>query len=147
MLHVKHHTSFMVFLCGNLIFSACPTQASIALSSCEAELLAGIAAVGDAIQISNILIVLVNEEKLENCDRVTLALHTDSSSAKAAWQCRGSGRPNHVDTRMLWLQRMLRKQYIRLQKAPTTYNPSDLNTKKLWRARRGLPMSKINWYD
>ena len=62
----------MVFLCGNLIFSACSTQASIALSSCEAELLAGIAAVGETIQMSNILSFLVNEEKLENCPRVIL---------------------------------------------------------------------------
>ena len=94
----KSTTSFMVFLCGNLIFSACRTQASIALSSCEAELLAGTAAVGDAIQMSNILRSLVGEEKLENCARVTLTLHTDSSSAKAAWQRRGSGRLKHIDS-------------------------------------------------
>ena len=143
----KSTTSFMVFLCGNLIFSACRTQASIALSSCEAELLAGTAAVGDAIQMSNILRFLVGEKKLENSARVTLTLHTDSSSAKAAWQRRGSGRLKHIDTRMLWLQRMLRKQYIRLQKVPTTYNLSDLNTKKLSRARRELLMSIIGVTD
>ena len=90
---------------------------------------------------------LVGEEKLENSARVTLTLHTDSSSAKAAWQRRGSGRLKHIDTRMLWLQRMLRKQYIRLQKVPTTYNPSDLNTKKLSRARRELLMSIIGVTD
>lgn len=45
----------MIFRCGNLILSACRTQASIALSSCEAELLAGTAAAGDAIQMSHIL--------------------------------------------------------------------------------------------
>ena len=48
---------------------------------------------------------------------------------------------------MLWLQRMLRKQYIRLQKVPTTYNPSDLNTKKLSRVRRDLIMSIIGMTD
>ena len=143
----KSTTSFMVFLCGNLILSACRTQASIALSSCEAELLAGTAAVGDAIQMSNILRFLVGEDKLENSARVTLTLHTDSSSAKAVWQRRGSGRLKHIDTRMLWLQRMLRKQYIRLQKVPTTYNPSDLHTKKLARARRELLMSIIGVTD
>ena len=145
----KSTTSFMVFLCGNLILSACRTQASIALSSCEAELLAGTAAVGDAIQMSNILRFLVGEEKLENSAtaRVTLTLHTDASSAKAAWQRRGSGRLKHIDIRMLWLQRMLRKQYIRVQKVPTTYNPSDLNTKKLPRARRELLMSIIGVTD
>ncbi len=143
----KSTTSFMVFLCGNLIFSACRTQASVALSSCEAELLAGTAAVGDSIQMSNILRFLVNEGKLENSSKVTLTLHTDSSSAKAAWQRRGSGRLKHIDTRMLWLQRMLRKQYIRLQKVPTTYNPSDLNTKKLSRVRRELLMSIIGMTD
>ena len=143
----KSTTSVMVFLCGNFIFSACRTQASIGLSSCEAELLTGTAAVGDAIQMSNSLRFLVGEEKLENSARVTLTLHTDSSSAKAAWQRRGSGRLKHIDTRMLWLQRMLRKQYIRLQKVPTTYNPSDLNTKKLSRARRELLMSIIGITD
>ncbi len=76
-----------------------------------------------------------------------MTLHTDSSSAKAAWQRRGSGRLKHIDTRMLWLQRMLRKQYFRLQKVPTTYNPSDLNTKKLSRARRELLMSIIGVTD
>ena len=143
----KSTTSFMVFLCGNLIFSACRTQASVALSSCEAELFAGTAAVGDAFQMSHILRFWVNESALENNSRVTLTLHTDSSSAKAAWQRRGSGRLKHIDTRMLWLQRMLRKQYIRLQKVPTMYNPSDLNTKKLSRARRELLMSIIGIAD
>ena len=42
---------------------------------------------------------------------------------------------------------MLRKQYIRLQKVPTTYNPSDLNTKKLSRARRELLMIIIGVTD
>ena len=51
----KSTTSSMVFLSGNFFFSACRTQASIALSSCEAELLAGTAAVGDSIQMPNIL--------------------------------------------------------------------------------------------
>ena len=143
----KSTTSFMVFLCGSLIFSACRTQASVALSSCEAELLAGTAAVGDAIQMSHILRFLVNETALENTGKVTLTLHTDSSSAKAVWQRRGSGRLKHIDTRMLWLQRMLRKQYIRLQKVPTLYNPSDLNTKKLSRVRRELLMSIIGVTD
>ena len=141
----KSTTSFMVFLCGSLIFSACRTQASIALSSCEAELLAGTAAVGDAIQMSNISRFLVGEDKLENSARVTLTLHTDSS-AKAAWQRRGSGRLKHIDTHMLWLQRMLRRQYIRLQKVPTTYNLSDINT-KLSRARSELLMSIIGITD
>ena len=143
----KSTTSFMVFLCGSLIFSACRTQASVALSSCEAELLAGTAAVGDAIQMSHILRFLVNETALENTGKVTLTLHTDSSSAKAVWQRRGSGRLKHIDTRMLWLQRMLRKQYIRLQKVPTMYNPSDLTTKKLSRAHRELLMSIIGITD
>ena len=111
----------MVFPCGKLIFSAVRTQASIALSSCGAELLAGTAAVGDSIQMSDILRFLVNDEKLENCARITLTLHTGSSSAQAAWQCRGSGHLEHIDTRMLCLQLMLRKHYIRLQKVPTTY--------------------------
>jgi len=83
----------------------------VALSSCEAELLAGTAAVGDAIQMSHILRFLVNESAPENSSKVTLTLHTDSSSAKAAWQRRNSGRLKHIDTRLLWLQRMLRKQY------------------------------------
>ena len=143
----RKSTTFFFWLFFSLIFSACRTQASIvALSSCEAELLAGTTAVGDAIQMSNILRFLVGEEKLKNSARVTLTLHTDSSSAKAAWQRRRSGRLKHIDTRMLLLQRMLRKQYIRLQKVPTTYNPSDLNTKKLSRARREL-MSIIGVTD
>ena len=101
MLPAKAQLRSWFFFVEKLIFSACRTQASIALSSCEAELLAGTAAVGDAIQMSNILRFLVGEEKLENSATVTLTLHTDSSSAKAAWQRRGSGRLKHIDTRML----------------------------------------------
>ncbi len=143
----KSATLFMVFPCGKLISSACRTQASIGLLLCEAELLAGTAAVGDSIQMSDILRFLVNDEKPENCPRRTLTLHTGSSSAQAAWQCRGSGHLERIDTRMLWLQRMLRKQYIRLQKVPTTYIPSDLNTKKLSRARRDLLSSIVGMTD
>ena len=42
---------------------------------------------------------------------------------------------------------MLRKQYIRLQKVPTTYNPSDLKTKKPSSAPRDLLMSIIGMRD
>ena len=52
------------------------------LSSCEAELLAGTAAVGDTIQMSHILRFLVNESALENSSRVTLTLKCKSCMAK-----------------------------------------------------------------
>lgn len=56
--------------------------------------------------------------KPENSGEVTLSLYTDPSSAKAAWQRRGSGRLKHMAPAYA-----LRKPYIRLQKVPTTTGP------------------------
>ncbi len=75
----KSTTSFMVFLCGNVV----------TLSSCEAQLFARTAAVGDSIQFP-LFYVFLWEESMEYDQKVTLTLRTDSSSAKSARQRRGS---------------------------------------------------------
>ena len=57
-------TSFMVFRCGTLIKSSCRTQTSIALSSCEAELLARTAAVAEFTTLDSASMFIFSQESV-----------------------------------------------------------------------------------
>ena len=124
----------MVFLNGNLVLSLCKSQTTIALSSCEAELLAMTHMTAEAIMVCNLCRFLL---KLSGRDSdMDFLVYTDSSSAKSLAQRRGVGRLKHVDLRHLWVQSCVRRKLLRLKKIGTKNNVADLNTKNLSVARR-----------
>jgi len=126
----------MVFLNGCLVLSLCKSQSTIALSSCEAELLAMTHMTAEAIMVCNLCRFLLKLEGREVNSELDFIVYTDSSSAKALAQRRGVGRLKHVDLRHLWVQACVRQKLIRLKKVGTQNNVSDLNTKNLSLARR-----------
>eukprot|EP00972_Heterocapsa_arctica_P073832 10899369-Heterocapsa_arctica.AAC.1 len=65
-----------------------------------------------------------------------IVAYVDSSSAKALCLKRGVGRMKHLDTRLLWLQGLVREEQLRVEKVPTLTNPAGLMTKHLARQRQ-----------
>ena len=79
-------------------------QASVALSSCEAEVMAASEGVKEALLLQDVLMFAA----LGHCE---IEIKVDSSAAHAFFHRRGVGRMKHIDSRILWLQdlRLLRE--------------------------------------
>ena len=101
------------------------TQAVIALSTCEAELLAISTGAIEGRHIQNVLAELSRE--------VTIRIYSDSSSARAVVMRRGPGRLRHMEIRHLWLQDEMRAKRMKMRAVPTADNPADMMTKALGR--------------
>ena len=139
----KSTTSTCVFVGGNLVLSSCKRQMSVALSSCEAELLAASSSVAETMRVTSLVKFCMRGEDRKNNEKVSTTLYVDSSSAKALMLRRGCGRLKHLDIRYLWLQSMVRQQLVFKSKVGTKNNPADINTKPLSHNRRQYLMSLL----
>ena len=63
-----------------------------------------------------------------NC---ALRVHVDSSAAIGICRRTGVGKVRHLDTRLLWVQELVRDGTIEVIKVAGTENPADLMTKHL----------------
>ena len=137
----KSTTSTCVFVGGNLVLSSCKRQMSVALSSCEAELLAASSSVAETMQATSLVKFCMRDGDRKNNEKVSTTLYVDSSSAKALMLRRGCGRLKHLDIRYLRLQSMVRQQLVFISKVGTKNIPADINTKPLSHNRRQYLMS------
>ncbi|CAE7765176.1 unnamed protein product [Symbiodinium sp. CCMP2592] len=117
-------TSGHIFLDGNLMFSYSRRQSTIALSSCESELMASTSAIAEALFPKNLLTSLTK-------DAVDLAARLDSSSARSLLTKAGVSRIRHLDVRLLWTQSLVREKVLSVRPLGTLVNTSDLGTKVL----------------
>ena len=114
----------MITFLGATINYGSRTQATIALSSAEAELYAINTGATEALHIRNLLIELLNVNK------VNIKIHTDSSSGKSMATRIGSSRKaKHIDLKHLFIQQLIQHDYVRLIKIHTNDNPADIFTK------------------
>ena len=128
----KSTSSGMLFLNGALILSICRTQASVALSSCEAELYAANGLMVECtMYLYRLCKFLCNDNTEVNSKDVQQQLYIDSSSAMALMQRAGTGRLKHVQIKQFVLQSLLRAGIFTVHKINTKVNPGDLNTKHL----------------
>ena len=97
-------------------------QATIALSSGEAELNSSVKGVSEALGIYE----LWREWDQEN--GFGIILMTDSSAAKGTLTRRGSGKIKHLTTKQLWVQEAIRNYHIEVRKIPRDVNSADLLT-------------------
>ena len=109
-----------------LMFSS-RTQATISLSTAEAELAALTSGVADAMLVKSMLSELGVEVKLKAC--------SDSSSALAIASRLGPGRVRHLQIKQLWIQDEVQSGRLTLQHLPGIANPADLLTKALPKER------------
>ena len=108
------------------------TQATIALSSAEAELYALTKGAAQALGF----ITLMADMGV----RVRATVHTDASAAIGIARRAGLGKLRHLNVRYLWLQHELQSPELTLHKVHGLSNPADLVTKHLSQhlARRHL---------
>ena len=117
-------TGFLITLLGTTINYGSRTQATIALSSAEAELYAINTGATEALHIRSLLIELLSINK------INIKIHTDSSSGKSMATRIGSSRKaKHIELKHLFIQQLISHDYVRLIKIHTNDNPADILTK------------------
>ena len=94
-------------------------QASVALSSCEAEVVAASEGIKEALLLQEVFAGLGHYE---------IEIKVDSSAAHAFFHRRGVGRMKHIDSRILWLQYLIAAGGVRLKKIPRTQILADMLT-------------------
>ncbi len=97
------------------------TQASVALSSGEAEFAGVIRGAGQGLGYQALLRDLGMN--------LPLRVWTDSSAAVGICSRQGLSKMRHLDTHMLWIQQAVRSGRIDLRKVSGDVNPADLLTK------------------
>ena len=120
----KSTTGFIVSLLGTTINYGSRTQATIALSSAEAELYAINTGATEALHIRSLLMELLNINK------INIKIHTDLSSGKSMATRIGSSRKaKHIELKHLFIQQLISHDYVRVIKIHTNDNPADILTK------------------
>ena len=97
------------------------TQATIALSSGEAEYYSTVTAAAEALGFRSLL-------KDLGCT-VKIRVWTDSAAAKSIGSRMGIGKVRHLDTKYLWVQQKVRDRELYLKKVHGSKNPADMMTK------------------
>ena len=100
------------------------TQATVALSSAEAEYSADVKAASIGLGFVSLLQDL-------GVPRVALRVHTDSYAAIGIANRTGVGKVRHIVVHLLWLQERLKAGALRLLKVAGSHNPSDILTKRV----------------
>ena len=99
------------------------TQASVALSSGEAEFTALVKAAAESMGVQALAADLGW--------RLDVTVSVDSSTAKAIASRTGVGKVRHVETKVLWIQEAVKSGRIKLNKVKGTANPANALTKPL----------------
>ena len=108
---------------AHVVKSWSTTQATIALSSGEAELYSNIEGAARLMGAQSLAADLGWS--------VALDMHTDSSAGKSIASRQGIGKVRHLDTKFLWLQQAVYTKRLVMKKIKGTENPGDILTKYL----------------
>lgn len=99
------------------------TQATVALSSAEAELIAAVKGASEGLAVRSLARDLGHE--------CSVGVWFDSSAALGVCKRTGVGKIRHLDTRLLWIQDLVREGGLVVRKVAGEENPADLMTKHL----------------
>ena len=134
----KSTSAGIMFLNGLMIHSHRRSQTSIALSSCEAELLAATGLLAEGLQLKQLVrfCLRIEESKFENDDEVEMKLYLDSTSAQAMISRLGPGKQAYFYTFALVSTSTEETMVSRLEESAQRKNVADLNTKTLSLKRR-----------
>ena len=100
------------------------TQTTVALSSGEAELNSIIKGSIETLGLSN----MMNELNMINTNNEINTIKTDSSAAKGICTRQGTGKMKHLEVKQLWVQEVVHRKRLKIDKVPRSLNPSDLMT-------------------
>ena len=121
---------------GCLVKSWSKTQATIALSTGEAELCALAKSCAEGLGIRSIL-----EDWGIAC---SICVHTDATAAIGIASRQGLGRIRHIATTDLWVQQRLKSGDLCIEKILGQINPADLMTKPIDAGRMGDLLNLMN---
>ena len=122
---VRHSTSGYVFmLCEAAISWSSKRQTSVALSSCEAEIVAGSEAAKEAVHQSG----LAAEYDAIGSDPIDLFMDNESG-IKVAYNPEHFGRMKHVDRRHFFVRECVEEHKLRVPYVATADNLADFLTK------------------
>ena len=107
----------------HLVAASSTTQTVVALSSGEAELYALSKSASRALGAE----AMLRDLAVSLPPRVLV----DSTASKGISSRRGVGRIKHLHTQVLWVQLVVARRGLRIDKIPGEGNPSDLGTKHL----------------
>ena len=121
----KSTTGFLIKVFGATIHYGSRTQATIALSSAEAELYAINTGATEALHISNFL------KEAPNMKKINIRIYTDSSSGKSMATRIGASKKaaKHIELKHLFIQQLVAHDLVRIVKINTINNPADIFTK------------------
>ena len=111
------------------------TQATVALSSGEAELYGVVRGAAEALAMKS----MAEDIGI----RLSITIHTDSSAAKGIVERSGVGRVRHLDVADLWIQDRVRSGELRVKKVAGCDNPPDILTKHIDREALAEHIDKI----
>ena len=94
-------------------------QASVALSSFEAEVMAASEGIKEALLLQEVLM-------FAGVGHYEIEIKVDSSAAHAFFHPRGVERMKHIDSRILWLQDLIAAGSVRLKKIQRTHILADM---------------------
>ena len=135
----KSTQGYTVMYGNHCIKSHSSTQATIALSSAEAEYYALVKAASIALGMR----AMYRDLGLE----IKLNLFTDATGAKGIATRRGLGKLRHVDVHLLWLQQQVASGIFKVYKVDGKQNPADLYTKYLSQDDMKKHMKRVHfWY-
>ena len=122
---VRHSTPGFVFmLCEAAISWSSKRQASVALSSCEAEIVAGSEAAKEALHLSG----LAAEYDVKGTDPINVFMDNESG-IKVAYNPEHFGRMKHVDRRHFYIRECVKEHKLRVPFVSTVDNLADFSTK------------------
>jgi hypothetical protein len=113
----------VVLSAGALLKSWSNRQATVALSSAEAELYAASKTAAELMGIESLFVDMGWKPT------VVPELYTDSNAAKAIASRRGLSRTRHLEVRKIWIQSAIEDKRIKIKKVAGTENPADPLTK------------------
>ncbi|CAE8582362.1 unnamed protein product [Polarella glacialis] len=120
----RKSTSGGIVMLGDVVLTTWSrTQASVSLSSAEAEYYAITSGAVEAMYVQNLLKEMRRDLPIRVC--------TDSSAAKASAERHGVQRMKHMQIRLMFLKNLVKEGVIQMQKVKTDENPADMLTKAL----------------
>ena len=120
----KSTSGSIVQILGSTVVHSSRTQATVALSSGEAELYAIGQGVNEALFLKNLIL------EAEFARKVRIEAYKDSTAGKSMAIRFGSGkRTKHVELRYLYMQNLVQAGLLQVKKISTKLNPADLLTK------------------
>jgi len=134
----KSTTGFSITFLGATISYASRTQATIALSSAEAELYAINTGAAEALHFQNLLTDFLNSNK------ANIKIHTDSSSGKSIATRIGTGKKTkHVELKHLFLQPLVALNHLRIIKIHTTMTIRQISSQSTFQQKHCNVISQV----